>query len=318
MASEPVVSPEATTDVAEPAAPAATEPVSEPNNDTGTQQADPGTADPSATSPAATPAPEESFITEDQLRELGVENVEAFKATGAYKGMQAAFTKKTQAIAARKQLLDTFETNPHGTVIYLANKLGIPLAQAQQVADDAKAQAQAGAPAPSADPQAELRASLAEEFGESAADKILQVGAAMAEARVAPLRQQSEIAQRHAVQQEVQKTLDRFDNDYPDWRQFEQEMVQLGQAMPMRPGADRYEYMKALYKAHNYDRALAKGTLAKQQKEAAAEANSTPSTGQSGPAVQQGAVVAPKFSSINAAVEAAFEAAKAGKTFARR
>lgn len=314
MATEPVAP---TLETREPVDDSTT-PSSE-SNDTNSQPDISGTgpADPSATDPAATSSTDETpWITDEQLAQLGVPNIDALKQSGFYRGIQKAMTQRFQELASHKGLIETFQVNPRGTLAYLAEQMGGRLSWGDET-PATQAQPRQAPQDPTEAALEAARAQLNEQFGPSGAEAILRVAKSLTEAQVTPIKKQLTAEQHAKESAAVTDTVARFDENFPGWRQYESKMVQLGQQMPLAPGGDRYAYMERLYKLVNFDGAVAAHIAKQKGKVDSAVRNSTTDT-PAAPSDRGVTVSAPQAKNLNTAVRLAFEAAKRGEKFARR
>lgn len=127
----------------------------------------------------------------------------------AYKNMQSAFTKKTQAYAAGKhkvEAYDAFEQNPVGTLQTLAQQYGFQLVQPNPEQSGGEQ-----------DFQPQTWEEVLTKAEQQAEQKVLK--------RLEPLIGK--------VQQLQQSNTESFlDNNYPDWRNYEDQMLGLMKAHP--------------------------------------------------------------------------------------
>ena len=129
----------------------------------------------------------------------------------AYKNMQAAFSRKTQEISADRHKVEAynnFEANPLGTLQTLAQQYGYQLIQPNPNATQAEAN---------------------QSFEPQTWDDVLTAAEKQAEEKI--LKKLEPLIGK--VQELQQSNTESFlDNNFPDWRQYEDRMLQLMKAHP--------------------------------------------------------------------------------------
>lgn len=121
----------------------------------------------------------------------------------AYKGMQAAYTKKTQEIAANRRKIqeyDQFMQNPRAAIEQMARQMGIPIAQQEQ-----------------------------QEFNPQSWDDVIR---AAKEQAVSEFRQQMEPMFNEVRSWKRSQLESQFDESFPRWREYEDDMTALLQKHP--------------------------------------------------------------------------------------
>jgi hypothetical protein len=225
-------------------------------------------ADPTATEGQAVAAPEGQAAPApvvDQGQSVPVEQTSASPAKAdesffdpnevpealkpAYKQMQAAFTKKTQALAANKQKIDAYDSfsrDPVGTMQQLARQYGFSLtrAEAQQAVNEQK---QEWTPKNWDDVLSKAKDAAKQElYGE-----------------LQPVFQKVQELERSSIE----KTLD---DSIPEWRQYEDEMTETLRQHPTLVNDPVKLAMIAMPKEHWESKAAQKALKSLKEK---AEAN---------------------------------------------
>ena len=256
---------------------------------------------------ASEPATEEA----DQL--ISEKEFEALKNDPAQlrKSLQAAFTKKTMAVAEQRKtyekyegLISAWESNPEQVVTQLAKSIGFDVSKpATKV--EAKEQAKTITD--------ELREHLGDDLGfladklAPAMEKLIQRGVEqMMTKEIEPLKQQQHEQAVRAAESQTEAMMEAFTAKHSDWKQHEKEMVALGKKMVPGEGMDDMEYMESLYYLATKDVSEAEKAkkLATRMQESAAKSEESGS-GVSGDKVAVSPTKLPSF-------REAFEHAKRG------
>lgn len=154
--------------------------------------------------------------------------------------LHKSYTQKTQALASRADFLQAFDEDPEGTLTRLAAGYGLKVDKAPTVAATASAK-------------------LAEVLGEEGAAAIAPIIDAMVDEKLATVKQGQEALEMEAANHAADALLEKFTAKYPDWKQYEQAMMAIGEEIVpnIKPGKafDEFQYMERLL-------ALAKGSAA--------------------------------------------------------
>jgi hypothetical protein len=234
-----------------------------------------------------------------------------------YKKMQAAYTQKTQKLAAERksveerskgletyqELIDSWKKDPKGVIERLANEAGLKIALEQ------------GTKAETTEAVDETVKELSNVFGPEAAavigpvfeKMILKRLGDLKKTEIEPLKEESRAIQMQGIVTETETELAAFSKLHPDWKQYEPKMLELGKKLMPAQGSNMttQEYMGMLYNL-----ATANATSARQTKEAVDRINkaAAASSTDAGVSADKVTTAAPKRPTF----QEAFEAAKQG------
>lgn len=238
---------------------AATEPVNEASGETKADEETPPEQQTEKAADAPKETAEDQLLSEEEFAALGKDP------KAILKGMNRAFTQKTQALAAErkalaesKELVDEYKTNPKEVLRKLAEEHGFTL---QTKGDKPAAIDQDTTKEAAANTNAILREALGPEL-QGLADALtpaieklvsLQAGS-LIEKKVKPLEdsERSRQAEEHTRRVEAARTsakadLESLGTRHKDWKQFEPKMFELSHKI--LPGKDMTpaEYLDSLY-----------------------------------------------------------------------
>lgn len=163
------------------------------------------------------------------------------------KSLQSAFTKKTQALAPAKRLLQALSSNPDQVILELAKARGLKV-------EAAPATPAAGA---TQDTKDEIVEALSEHLGPTAAAQLKPALEKLVEKYVGPLREAHEVSLAKAALEQANQVKSEFTKSHPGWEKFEPAMVELAkkiQPSNMSPA----EYMDMLYTVVSGESSIAK------------------------------------------------------------
>lgn len=167
------------------------------------------------------------------------------------KALNRAYTQKTQGFANEKKFIDALRADPRGTLAQLAKELGYDLAEGNK------------GKAPEPDALAAVEAEMTAEYGEAFAKKMVsgirKAAEHIAEQKLGPLTQSVRAQQVLNAHQRVTSVIEQFTEKYPNWREHEAAMVELGKTIQPAGGMASYEYMENLYKIVTYGNAEGEG-----------------------------------------------------------
>jgi hypothetical protein len=207
---------------------------------------------------------EDGLLSADEVSKLKGKDLDA------YRKMQKAYTQKTQRLAAeRKQieeyqdLINQFQTNPTETIAKLANVYGLKVEKPEAVRMEQTVQNAAQ------NSVQELRQALGPE-GEVLADRLApvfenlarRIAESVVKAEVDPIRTQQEQATAQALASEAESDLEAFGTRHPDWKSYEQTIVELGNKFQPAVGSNMSadEYLDTLYYLASRGKSEAKAT----------------------------------------------------------
>lgn len=203
---------------------------------------------------------DDEFLSEQEVTDLTAKHKNDPKAV--YKAMQSAFTKKTQALAARRRetetaaeraeayrdFLDAYEDNPEAAIREAARQLNIqmvdphgndrPTATAQQRMDSAltKFKEQLG-------PELEYMGEPLAKAVSALADELVAIRLGE---HVGPLQARTERLDQQYAQSMSDEVMKTWGSAHPGWEKHEDAMFQLGQKLsPV--GMTEIEYLDLLY-----------------------------------------------------------------------
>lgn len=213
---------------------------------------------------AATPT--DDLISDTDLAALEATHADDPKALA--KALKGAYTKKTQAHAARVKADDAdlqfardFHANPSAAISRLAPTLGLTVmptaAERREAATTKTVQTITDAAT------SKLSELLGPELGAEFGTVLRAVAEETAKSVVAPLvTEQSERAKKDATEQQAQ-VWNAFATKHPDWQTHEAKIVALGKRFSPTDGANLGEYMDSLYDLATMDTKIAAGVQAK-------------------------------------------------------
>jgi hypothetical protein len=211
------------------------------------------------------------------------------------KALKGTFTKKTQALAEERKGLEAQKAyKPFIDALVGAQTPETRAAVLRQAAQELGVDLSAVA-----SPQAEDAATVAQNVADVVREKLgpdyeFMAGpiAQAIEAVMAPIQAQlqslssvgskADAAVQHIAQQQVNETMAALDRELPDWKQYEQEMVELG--LPAKKDESALDYAKRAYRIvtleKNYDARVAadvKKSIDQMRKAAKSSERQTPS-----------------------------------------
>ncbi len=199
----------------------------------------------------------EAGTTEDAL--LTPEEVSKLSAGDRklYEKAQKNYTQKTQKLAADrkaieesraqldrwKPLADALEQDPDRAIEYLAQQRGMKLIKADQ--DTETVQTATDETVAQLPEEWKFLTPLFDQLAKQVEDRTL----AKFRAELTPIQQMQELAISNAVAAETKSTIEAFDAKYPNWKQHEPQMLEIGKKfMPAEGAMTDFEYMETLYK----------------------------------------------------------------------
>lgn len=235
----------------------------------------------------------------------------------ALKQMKSALTKKTMALAEERKALEPLQRfqeqlqgDPKATLKAVADHYGIRLDEPAPV----KAQAEG-----TEDPQAILLKALMpmpDETPEQGAARLTQaiekVSQLSAQKALAPLQEKQQQLLQDQVERETKGILEQFEKKHPDFKKHEAAMSKIMQQIQPN-GMGEIEFLETAYKLATYDLRDADKTqeiVKKLNKSASQVDTSTP-----GVSPQRVSKAAPKFASVDEAIDRAMEDAAQGITY---
>jgi hypothetical protein len=267
-----------------------------------------------AETPTEETAENNELLTKEEVATLSKE------AQANYKKMQKAFTTKTQKLAADRkeverlkkyqEIIDSFETDPEGTVKKLASQYGVTLEAPKKEPSQTK-QDELN------EMQAELRQLLGEE-NEQLADGLFHIFNKRLEAQGNTLKtvsERQEIAIREAVAASTESDLKTFEQKHPDFKAHEKVMLELSKKWMPNPSSSLEvdEYLETLYEMATA-RASKTATKAQQTKEVLDRINKAAASSETKDSVVSENKITP-VKPKRPTMEEAFEAAKKGITW---
>ena len=241
------------------------------------------------------------------------------------KALNTAFTQKTQAVAAErkqlaeqqkeleayKELVESFKTDPKGTVRELAKNVGLDLSEVE-TKQEVKEAADRISDILSKNLSPELQF-LAPQLSPAIKAAVQELASQEIKREVEPLRQQAQRLQEETVKEQIEANLKQFTEKHPDWKKHEAEMTKLGQMYQPVAGKGSpswMDYMEMLYYVATKD--AREGDIAKKTVERMTESAKKSETSDSGVAGQKVTKSAPKFTSFDEAFNQAAKDAQAG------
>jgi hypothetical protein len=191
------------------------------------------------TPPAGTPpaSPEAAGQEEEAaIALLGREAYDSVRSDPAKlsKALHKSYTQKMQQMSAHRDFLRQWQEDPEAVIEHYAKEYGYNVSKpdpAQEIADEVT----------------NLFAGL---FGDEHAKQMVpgieKLVNRVLDQRIKPLEDGVNETQRDTALQQVTATLERFTKEYPDWKQYEADMEELGKKL-MPNGLEDYEYMEILY-----------------------------------------------------------------------
>lgn len=219
---------------------------------------------------------EEQLLTDEEFSKLGTD-VAAIR-----KGMNKAFTTKTQALAAErkalqaerdgvaqyKNLIEGYERNPGEVIRLLAEHHGFDIKPKGAAAAQTELPA-TGAAETADDTTAVLRQALGPEL-EGLADAlapaiqklVTRQATNLVDQRVRPLEAKNQARDLESAKAQMQADFDALTARHPDWREYKPAMDALVNKIHAGPGATSAEYLDTLYELASKDARAAKAAKA--------------------------------------------------------
>jgi hypothetical protein len=195
-----------------------------------------------------------------------------------YKNLHKGFTTKTQKLAGAQQLAQALQTDPVGTVQWLAQQAGLRLADQPKAPDVREG----------------MRAELANAVGDDLAERLLpvveKIAGQVAQAQIGPIQQRLTMTEARGVEETAAVVQADFEKRHPDFKQHEKKMMEVAQRFRPVPGADASKYLDDLYTLATAERAAGKaaGDAVDRLVEATARGGERPSSGTPGSRVTPG------------------------------
>lgn len=214
-----------------------------------------------------------SLLTDEEFTSLQTKHAD--NPVALRKSLEAAFTKKTQAVAEERrsmerlqpyaELIDAYETDPEATLSALAERHGLQLVRPGETTETGKtAETAATTQASTAEQLAEeLRTELGEEYEylvdplsralSKVADKLVDQRVKPAiEASTKPLKDQQERILSKAAAEETTAVMTAFGTKHPDWKDHEDAMFAIAQTLDPK-GLGEIDYLERCYQLATRD-----------------------------------------------------------------
>lgn len=202
-----------------------------------------GAGEPSVNTSAPTETWDNELITKEDFESLKGDPDKLLK------HFHSAYTKKTQGLSEQRKFFDNLKANPQGMIRALAERAGLKIAEAAKEKKPEVVE--------------EVRAELAELFGDDAANKMIpavqKVASKIIEETVGPLKETVQAQVIAARAREADLVMDKIHETYPDYDQHETAILELCNKYPPAAGVDAFEYMSNMYKLATYDKAEGSG-----------------------------------------------------------